>query len=208
MNSRTLFIIVVLLGLTASAASAQSKKKKAVKPKPIKVTVTVKADGPPLKPISKETDAGIWNEFELKEDGLRILLPTAKDDILDAMTGPVRSYQAATVKGTYLLVIRSVGVSVENRAINQFLEETIQNAFGDEKNKVLEKKNISYEGRSAKQIVFDLGGKRFAARLYVLNGKLFIISVSIDWKAYDKAFDKWIDKFFDSFQVKVPVVEA
>ena len=77
-----------------------------------------------------------------------------------------------------------------------------------ENTRVLEKRDIKYEGRPGKHVVFELGGKRFAARLYFLNGKLFIVSVTIEWISYDKSFDKWIDKFLDSFQVTIPRVEA
>lgn len=202
---RASFIVVLVL-LTVTTSYAQTSKGKGVKPKPITATVTVKAD-PPIRPLPNESDERVWTEFESKEDGLTLLFPGRKDDVSDSPVGPVRTFDVSTAKAHFILAIRDVGSFINNKNDGEFLEHTIRNAFGAE-TKFLEKKNINYEGREGRQFVLVDNDKRLATRLYLLNGKLFIISVTIKVKDYTPEFNRWIDKFFDSFRVKGLVIEA
>ena len=199
-------IIIVLIFLTTTVSYAQTRKKKVIKPKPITATVTVKAD-PPIRPLPNESDEKSWTEFESKEDGLTLLFPGRKDDVSDDNVEPVRTFDVSTVKAHYMLAVRDVGSLINNQDTDSFLEQTIQDAFGAE-TKFQEKKKITYEGRDGRHIVLLDGDKRLAARLYLLNDKLFMISVTIKTTDYTPQFNKWIDKFFDSFLVKVLVIEA
>ena len=198
---------IVLMVLTTTLVGAQkSKPKTKPKPKPIKATVTIKAD-PPVKPLPKETDADVWQEFTLKDDDLKLLFPGSKEDISDDSYGPVRTFQVSTEKASYMLAIREVGSSLVSGTNDEYLEQAIER-FVDDQTRLIEKKNIIYQGYSGKQIVSDAQGKRLAARLHLLNNKLFIMMVTVKSGDYHRDFDKWIEKFFDSFQVRVPVREA
>lgn len=198
---------LLMLGffLMTTPIFGQSKSKKPAKSKPITATVVVKGDS---KPLPKENDESQWTEFESKEDGLTLLFPGRKDDVLDEVVGPVKTFDVSTAKAHYMLAIRNVGQPIDIREIDRYLEETIQSAFGAGKAKFLVKRNITYEGRLGKQIAFEDNGKRLSARLLFINGRLFITSVSMKSVDYGPEFDKWIDKFFDSFRVKVPAIET
>jgi hypothetical protein len=205
-------LLHVLLGLTLIVGSGaivygQSRPKKPTKPKTITATVTVKAD-PPIKPLPKETDESSWTQFESKENGLAILFPGTADDINDDTTGPVQTFDVSTEKAHYMLAIRDLGGLIDAKDTQAYLDETIDNAFGADERKFLYRRAISYAGRVGREFGHVDRGKRFAARVYVLNGKLFIISVTVKTTGYTPAFDKWINKFFDSFNVRMPKIEA
>jgi hypothetical protein len=204
---RTIFLIFVMAVSAAIPANGQTKTtKNLVKPKPIRATVTVRGGSPPLRPLPNETDADIWNAFELKGDGLRMLFPAKNADIFEDSIGPVRSFQATTNKANYLLAIRELETPIDNREIDDVLESIIKAGFQHPDTRLLEKRNISYEGRLGKHLITQQRTMRSIARIYVLNGKVFAISVTIKSKDLDQTFEKWIAKFLDSFRVEVSAV--
>jgi len=199
-----IIITTHLIALAAIAANGQTKKtRKVAKPKPIRVTVTVKGGGPPVKPLANETDDGVWNLLELKNDDLQILFPAKNEDIFDDVVGPVRSFVAETKTAKYLLAIRDVGVPIDVKGTEEYLENLIKIGFGDADTKIIEKRNLSYGGWLGKQLITEQRAKRSISRIYILNRKLFAMSVILNTKDYNVTFEKWITKFLDSFHVKV-----
>ena len=203
------FFLILISTLTLTGfVNAQSSKRKPTKVKPIKVTVTVKSNIPPPKPLPTEDADGIWTPFELKEDNLKILLPATRDDVMDDVVGDVRSYQADTKRAKYLLVVRKLGVAVDNRNIENFLENLIEKGFVNSSTKIIERRNLSYEGRPGRGVISEERSIRSISRIYILDGKLFAMSVIIPLKKYDSTFEKWIAKFFDSFRVELKPVNS
>lgn len=204
---RLLTFLVFILILT-SLVAGQSRKKKRSVPKTIRVTVNVKGNVPPIKPLPNETDEGIWTVFELKDVGLQILLPATPKNIVDDNTGDVRSYEAETKMAKYLVIVRDLGVSLERNGAGRALDAIIDRGFGqpDSKSRIIKRGVLSYEGRPGRELISEEKSKRSISRLYILDGKLFALSVIIDNKDYTADFDKWVSKFFDSFQVKVSAI--
>lgn len=197
-------LIVLFVGI--SIVGAQTSPKKPTKTKPIRATVTVigsrDVDAPRLP------DESEWSEFSVPEHGLTILFPGEKDDVNDDEVGPVQTYSVPTEKASYTLAIRLVGNPIDQRDIQSFLDETIDNAFAPATTKFLFRRPISYEGRIGREFALMDKERRTEFRIFLLDSKLFIISVAVNQKDYDQGFDKWVRKFFESFAVKVLMVEA
>jgi hypothetical protein len=205
---RVWFITLALFVVAAMTVDGQTRKSRPrVVPKKVKANVTV--DTVPTDTIVNvpitEADAGTWNMFEIKEIGLEMMFPVANQNIQDDTLGRVRSFHATTNKATYLLAIRDLASPISNEGLETFLNEIIKNTFGERGTKLIDQRNLSYAGRIGKQLTTERNAHRTISRLYVLNGKLFAMSVTLDQKDYDQTFEKWITKFFDSFRVKVPV---
>lgn len=198
--------LVVLIG-SGNVVCGQSKPKKPTKSKPITAVVTVKAD-PPIKPLPKEIDESSWTEFHSKENGLTILFPGSKDDVFDGAAGSVQTFDVSTEKAHYVLAVREIGKPIFDSDLQAYLDATIDRAFGTDLTKFLYRRAISFEGRPGREFGHLDGGKRLVARLYVLNGKLFITSVTMKSEHYAPDFDRWINKFLDSFKVTVTRPEA
>ncbi|QQS33423.1 MAG: hypothetical protein IPM50_02255 [Acidobacteriota bacterium] len=199
-----LLLIVLLSGIPL--VSAQTSPKKPSKSKPIRATVTVigsrDVDAPRLPDESK------WSEFSIPEHGLMILFPGENDNINDSEVGPVQTFSVSTQEASYTLAIRSVGLPIDQREIQAFLDEAIDNAFDPASTKYLFRRPIPYEGHIGREFAFLEKGRRTEFRVYLLDGKLVIISVAVTQKNYDAGFDKWIQKFFESLIVKTHKVEA
>ena len=205
---RVLFLTLAFCVVTAMTVDAQTRKgRQRVAPKKVNAKVTVDAvpaDTSVKLPIT-EADAGTWNVFELKEIGLEMMFPVTNQKIQDDTLGRVRSFQATTNNAAYVLAIRDLASPISNQGLETFLNEIIKNTFGERGTKLIDQRNLSYAGRIGKQLTTERNTHRTISRLYVLNGKLFAMSVTLDQKDYDQTFEKWITKFFDSFRVKVPV---
>jgi hypothetical protein len=202
---RLLPFLVLLFGCSI-LVGAQAEPKKPTKPKPIRATVTVKGSGNYVAP--KLPDERKWTEFELTDHGLSILFPGDSDDIFDDGVGPVQTFSVSTENATYMLAIRSVGLPIDVRDTQTYLDETIDNAFDPETTKYVFRRSISYEGRIGRELALIDNDKRTEFRVYLINDKIFIVSVAVRQQEYSAGFDKWIKKFFDSFRVRVQIDEA
>ncbi|MBX3292876.1 MAG: hypothetical protein KF881_08305 [Acidobacteria bacterium] len=197
-------LIVLFVGM--SIVGAQTSPKKPTKTKPIRATVTVMGSGDVDAP--KLPDESNWSELSLAEHGLTILFPGKSDDIKVNSVGPVETYSVTSTKASYTLATRSVGSVLDPNDIQSVLDETIDNAFDPASTKFLFRRPISYEGRIGREFALLDKERRTEFRIFLLDSKLFIISVAVNQKDYDQGFDKWVQKFFESFAVKVQMVEA
>jgi len=192
---------------TATAVGQSRHTRPRVVPKHVKATVTIHTKNveAPAKASPGEDDAGIWNRFELKADGLEIVFPSSRTNIQDDTLGRVHTLQAVTGKATYTLAVRDLGTPISGEGIDTFLNEVVKNTYGERGTKLIDHHDLSYAGRVGKQFTTERNNRRTISRLYVLNGKLFAMSVALDQNDYDQSFERWIAKFFDSFRVQVPV---
>ena len=187
-------------------ATAQKVKKLPT----IRATVTVKGDGSFSVPkLPNETDEGIWNQVEFAKHQVRLEFPSKLEDILDDVTlienGKVWSYAAYTKRGKYQLIVRDLPAMLDNRGIDEVIENSIARVYTDGKIKLLEKRTFYYEGRLAKEIVVEDKKTIQKARFYILNKKLFAIYVTVEPKTSRSQMEKWIQRFLDSFKVEVPI---
>ena len=183
------------------AVQAQKKRStKIVTKKPvIKAVVTVKGNAASIAPDPEETDVDLWNKFEIKDAGISVLLPAKSDRILDDTSGPVQSYQAFTKQASYMIVARTVGELIDDRNTSVMLEELMARTLDG--NAMSEKQDIRYGDYVGKQFVYIDRGKRWINRVFLINGYLIGLSVSIKVQDYNQNWTKWIDKYFESLAV-------
>jgi hypothetical protein len=197
-------LFVFSLGFTL--VSAQTKPKKPPRSKPIRATITVIGSGDVAAP--KLPNESKWSEFSLPEYGLTISFPGEKEDVDEDEVGPVKTYSVLTENASYKLAMRSVGNPIDQREIQSYLDETIDNAFDPASSNYLFRRPIRYDGHIGREFAFLDNGRRTEFRVYLLDGTLVILSVAVKQKIYDEGFDKWIRKFFESLIIKTPRVEA
>lgn len=201
------FLAVLILVACSLALIGQTKKRQSVrKPSTIRATVTVNGNLGPQPKLPKETDEGIWNEFFLPEYDLKILFPSKPDDLDYDVHNILLTFQTSTAIATYSLMMRDFPVLGDNKQIGAILEDMFVNSGEKGGSIMLSKKDIFYEGRIGKEIVTEKNGSLYFARFFILNSRLFAISVSVEKKTDRKRVEPWVKKFFDSFLVKVPIV--
>jgi hypothetical protein len=205
------FAFVFLVVLLASGSIPAQKRGKPVAKKPvIRATVTVKGDGA-YKPIvlPSENDSGVWNSVELTEHKVKIDFPSKGEEVLedaevfDIDIGKVWSYSAETKHATYRLMVRDVPEILDNRDIENVLDSTISSVLGNRK-AFKSKSTVYYGGYVGREILIEEEMVVQAARLYILNKKLFAIFVTAEPKAHWPSIEPWVRRFFDSFSVDLP----
>lgn len=205
---RVLFITLITCAVTATQVYGQTRQTRPrVITKRAKAAVIIpkKSVDPPAESSPTESDDGNWNTFVLNEDSLEMLFPATHQNIQDETLGRIRSLQATTSKASYMLAVRELGTPISIEGLDTFLNEVAKNTYGERGTKLVDHHNISYAGRVGKEFTTERNSHRTISRLYVLNGKLFVMSVTLDQKDYDQTSEKWIAKFFDSFRVQVPI---
>ncbi len=56
--------------------------------------------------------------------------------------------------------------------------------------------------RLGREFVFADKKKIYFQRIYILEGKLYFLSIMLPKKEYTRGFDRWALKFFESFSVE------
>ncbi len=191
-------LILFLLLISVSFSNAQKRKKLPV----VRAEVTVKGNFPPIRANPNEEDVGIWNEFVSDNYGFKISFPSKNRDISVDTIREVKLYETPTKKATYHLMVKNFLIAPNNNQIDDYLEDFFVRNINLPDTKLISKKDIYYDGRLGKEIIYEAKGTIIFSRLYILEQKFFRLMVSLPKKEYKKDFDKWAMKFFESFYVK------
>lgn len=199
---KLVFPSALILCALFSTHFAQSKKKKTADPPTVRAEVTVKIDLPAPTSAPDEDAAGVWNDFVSEKYGFRVTFPAQSKDVFDDETGKIAIFQASTRQAEYGLAVKSLLVSLNNSQLDALYESVINATEDLRTTRLVAKRNVYLDGFLGKEIVYEENGKIVFGRMYILESKLFMLSVSLPKKGYTKDFDRWTLKFFDSFGVR------
>lgn len=181
---------------------AQTKTKK--KNPPVKAKVTVKTNLSPDFEKFTEENSNVWREFNSDRYGFWITFPSETDNVSSENIEKFASFQTSTKKAQYGLAVKELLVSLNNSQLEVLFENIIKETE-DETTKLIGKKDVYLNGVLGKELIYEEDNKIVFGRFYILESKLFMLTVSVPKKDYNKNFDKWANKFFDSFGVKANV---
>jgi hypothetical protein len=198
---RTIIYLIFFLFPFTLQASAQVKKDRK-KPLPVKVVVTIKEDKlPEIKFPSEESDE-IWNVYVSRKHNFSISFPAKAEDVrLDEMDKFV-TFETNTQKAVYRLMIKSLSVNLSNSQLDEVYEASFSDVLVGGNVKLISKKNVYLNRKLGREFVFEDKKKVYFQRIYILEGRLYFVSVTLPKKQYTKDFDKWTLKFFESFAVE------
>lgn len=199
---KKIIYLALLFSFLLLPITAQTKKNKK-KNLPVKAVVTIKIDKvPEVKPPFEE-DVGIWNEYSSKKYNFKITFPSKLADIRDDETGEIGTFETVTNESSYELIVKILPLVVNKSHLEEFYEASFYKILSDRNIKLTSKTNVYLNGRLGREFVYTDKDKIYFQRLYILDGKLFALSVILPEKQYNKNFDRWALKFFESFKVEV-----
>ncbi len=193
--------LTALFSALALQMTAQTKKKGKIT-LPVKAVVTVKLDKFPERKFPSEADADIWNEYVSEKYRFKIIFPSKSTDVWNDETEGFVSFETGTKKASYQLSVKSLSVVASNAQLDEFYEISFGSILADGNVKLISKKNVYLNRKLGKEFVYTDKKKIYFQRLYILEGKLFLLSVTLPEKQYTKDFNRWALKFFDSFVVE------
>lgn len=205
---RIVFSSVLTLIVVGSVFAQAKRTKPPIKPPVIRATVTVKGDDnykPPA--VRRETDAGIWNLLSFPEHGVKIELPSKREEVFDEVSqirgGKLWEYSSSTEFASYRLFARDFPALLDNNGIEETLGTNFARVYSDRKVRILSKKTLSYGGVPGLEIEVQEKDMIQKARFYILNKKLFALYVTVEPKKHWPSMEKWADRFLDSFKIQV-----
>jgi len=182
--------------------TAQTRKNKK-RPLPVKAVVTIKIDKAPEVKLPSEESEGAWNEFVSRKHNFIITFPAKPEDVRDDEMDKFVTFETSTQKATYRLMVKSLSVNLNNSQLDEVYETSFSDVLGGGNVKLISKKNIYLNRKLGREFVFEDKKKVYFQRIYILESRLYFISVMLPKKEYTKDFDKWALKFFESFSVEV-----
>jgi hypothetical protein len=198
---KLIFSVIILICGFSLFASAQVKKGKRKTPS-VKAVVTIKTEKMSEIKEPVEEDKDIWNKFYSKKYGFRIEFPAKVKDIFDDERDSFSTYETSTKKASYGLMLKNLPVSLSNKELAEIYETVISEVEDPKKSLTISKRDVYLDGKLGKEIVFEEKGRIVFTRCYILEQKLFMLSVSLQKKEYSNDFEKWVKKFFDSFSIE------
>jgi hypothetical protein len=196
---KNLLLIALIVCSFAVAGVAQTKSRKIKKIASVKADVTVRVEFPPEP---SEDDAGIWNDFVSDKYGFRLTFPAGADDVFSDEEESFVHFSASTEKARYALMVKNMLVSLNNSQLDALYESVFVKNQDQETSRLVRAKNVYLNGVLGKELVFEENGNVVFNRVYILESKLFVLTVNLSKKDYAPGFDKWAAKFLDSFGVK------
>lgn len=193
--------LIVIFSILALPSAAQTNKKRRTA-LPVKAVVIIKAGKAPEKNLPSEDDADVWNEYNSEKYHFKIIFPSKSADVWSDETDRFITFESGTKKASYQLIVKTLPVVASNSQLDEFYETSFLSVLTGGNVKLISKKNVYLSRRLGKQFVYADRKKIYFQRLYILEGKLFLLSVTLPEKQYTKDFDRWALKFFDSFIVE------
>ncbi len=195
---KKVLVILILIILPCAVVFAQKSKRK----KPIAV-VTVKAPKLPKIVLPKETDEGLWNEFESINDRFTIVFPAKTKDVFDDLLNDANYYQAATSTATYSVTVKRLKSYFPLAdEINEIYDNVVSEAQAD---KIFKNESVIQNELLGRNVVFESMKKRFFVRFFGFENYFILASVAIDTVKYQKDLDIWVAKFLDSLVIKTKI---
>lgn len=187
---KSVFCCALLLCVTALPSLAQFR----VKPETATQFSSIGSQKLP------EENSDVWNEFVSEKDGFRVVFPSKPDKVWRDELGKATSFETETARAHYGIMRLNFPSLLNIRQLDVLSESLLKSEDYDEQStKLISEKNVRLGGMPGKELIFEEAGKVFFLRFYILNQKLFVLSVSLPKSAYTKDFDHWAMKFLDSF---------
>jgi hypothetical protein len=149
----------------------------------------------------RENEAGVWNEFSSDKYGFTITFPAWRSGVAAESVNKLISFEARTERAFYGLTVKNLRVGLNNSQLEKLFDEIIGETQ-NEATKIIAERDVLLNGSLGREIVYEEADKIVFGRFYILESKLFILTVTVGKNDYDKNFDRWAFKFFDSFGVK------
>lgn len=198
---RKITCLIFLFSVLTLQMTAQTKKNKK-KPLPVKAVVTIKIDKAPEIKLPSEESEGIWNEYTSGKYNFNITFPAKSEDVRDDEIEKLVTFEANTKKAAYRIIIKSLPVKLDNSQLDELYETTFSDILVGENVTFISKKKVYLNRRLGKEFVFADKKQIYFQRIYILEGKLYLLSITLPKKEYTADFDKWTLKFFESFSVE------
>lgn len=200
-------LTVVLLCVLILPAWAQTKKNpgKYSQPAPVKLFAADEIGKAPEINRPTEETFGIWHEFNSEEHGFTVDFPSQPEEIRETGQGKTASFEAETRKAHYGVLRMSFPALVDHRQLDILGESLFAESYDESTTVLISEKNLCLDGMRGKELVYEEAGRMFFTRFYILEQKLFMLSVSLPKTEYSKDFDRWAMKFLDSFGAKKDV---
>ena len=163
---------------------------------------TKKSPAAPAAPRAAAEAAGrSWQEYTNDKFDFWITFPVAPGAVASESVDGFTNFQAATGRAEYGLMVKKLLVSMSNYQLDELFESVV-GATEDEQTRLIAEKNVYLNGVLGKELVYEEQEKIVFGRFFIVESKLFMLTVSVAKKDYDKSFDRFAMKFFDSFGVK------
>jgi hypothetical protein len=198
---RKIVFLTVLFSIFVWQTTAQTRKKKRAT-LPVKAVVAVKLDEVSQTKLPSEEDTDIWNEYVSEKYNFKIIFPSKSADVWNDEAEKFVTFETGTKKASYQLIVRSLSIVASNSQLDEFYETSFLGIIAAGNIKLISKKNVYMNRKLGKEFVYADKRKIYFQRMYILEGKLFLLSVTLPEKQYTKDFDRWAIKFFDSFTVE------
>lgn len=197
---RKIIYIIFLFSAFTLQIIAQTKKNKN-KPLPVKAVVNVIDKAREIKLPSEESES-VWNEFVSRKYNFNITFPAKPESVRKDEMDKFVTFETSTQKAAYRLMIKSLSVNLSNSQLDEVYETSFSDVLVGGNVKLISKKNVYLNRKLGREFVFEDKKKVYFQRIYILEGRLYFISVMLPKKEYTKDFDKWALKFFESFSVE------
>jgi hypothetical protein len=199
---RKIIYIIFLSSAFTLQIFAQAKKDRK-RPLPVKAVVTVKIDTAPEIKLPVEESEGIWNEFISRKHNFNIKFPAKPEDVRDDELDKFVIFETSTQKAAYRLMIKSLSANLSNSQLDEVYETSFSDVLVGGNVRLISKKNVYLNRKLGREFIFADKRKIYFQRIYILEGRLYFLSIMLSKREYTKDFDKWAAKFFESFTVEV-----
>lgn len=149
-----------------------------------------------------EENPAVWREFDSVRHGFWITFPNGAKSVDLGKSEQFSSYTIATEKALYSVAVKSVLVSMNNRELSDLFDNMVEETE-NESTRLLGEKNVYFNGALGREVVYEEGDRLVFGRFFILESKLFMLTINLERKNYNRNFDRWVNKFFDSFGVKL-----
>jgi len=200
---RKILICLFVSAILSQPIFSQTKKKRSVKNKPIQAQVTVKTDlGKDSNEID-EKDSEIWNTFLSLPNHFEVSFPSKNENIfIDNPLENIFLYEAKTRNATYAIIVKPLDYKVLPSELERVYDELITGFFLQDEAKLISTGNVSVNNFAGREVVFENGNDKVFGQIYLVEDKLYIISVYMKKTKHTTELQNWINKFFSSFDLK------
>lgn len=205
-------IATLILFTAAGVVEAQERRTSRGGRQPVvRETVTIKGDFPATQTIPpiKETDPDVWRTVTFPDHKFSIVLPMRKDDTVEPEEMPnLWSIASETDSATYRVVIRKFKSAHSFESAREMLDDAIATVYddGDDVNiEPAKMRDTPYGGWPGKEISSKGKGRINIFRIYIIDERMYMVSVSVtDEKSWPN-IETWARKFLDSLKVELGV---
>ncbi|HEX8735298.1 MAG TPA: hypothetical protein VF721_08260 [Pyrinomonadaceae bacterium] len=195
-------LLLIALAVYSSVAPNFAQTKKNTNPSPVSAFAANETGKSPKIKRATEESFGVWNEFSSEKQGFTVVFPAKPEEIWENAQGKFASFETETAKAHYGVMRMKFPPLLDPRQRDILAGNLFAGSFDAEITHLISEKNVCLDGISGKELIYEEAGKIFFTRFYILEQKMFMLSVSLPRAQYTKDFDYWAMKFLDSFGAK------